>query len=137
MSDVISDLHTEGHLTPRQFRAAVAFLGDLRGVHGRSAGLVGEMAEKVDSGCRTRLGPSGGPSGIFALDQRLNRLRGHERRLMEYLIKHRELARGSLSDFGRLHSGYKTARTTRAVAIGRIGALLDTLADEYLEPDAA
>lgn len=135
MSDVISDLHTEGHITPRQFRAAVAFLCDLQASHGSSGGLVGEVAERVQTGVRARLWPPGGPAGIVALDQRLRRLRPHERRLMAFLVTHSELARGSLSDFGRTHSGYQTARTTRAVTVGRIGALLDTLAEEYLGPE--
>jgi hypothetical protein len=114
------------------------FLAELRGAHGTSAGLVSETAERVDAGVRQRLCPPGGPSGTLpALDARLNRLRSHERRLMAYLIRHRELVRGGLSDFGRTHSGYKTARTTRAFAVGQIAALLDTLAEEYLGPEQA
>lgn len=134
MGDVFADMRTEGHLSERQHLAGMLFLRDLQGQHGHSSGIVGEMRDKVDVSVRPRLWPPGGPSGsgLAPLDARLNRLRGHERRLMGWLIKHRELARGTLSDFGRLHSGYQTAKTQRAVAVGRIGALLDTLADEYL-----
>ncbi len=136
MGDVFEDLRTEKHISARQYQAAMLFLGDLGAAHGRSGGLVGSTTEKVQTGARERIWPPGGPRGIVALDQRLNRLRRHERRLMEFLIKHRELARGTLSDWGRVNSGYRTAKTARAVAVGRIGALLDTLADEYLGPDA-
>jgi hypothetical protein len=55
---------------------------------------------------------------------------------MANLVKMRELTRGSLADFGRTRSGYKARRDQIAVSIGRIGALLDTLADEYLGAEA-
>ncbi len=138
MGDMISDLHGEGHISARQLRAALAFLNDLHAWHGSSEGLVmGDMQDRVQLCRGARLWPPGGSSSasLAALDARLNRLRGHERRLMASLVKCRELARGSLSDLGRQLSGYKTARTTRAVMVGRIGALLDTLADEYLGPE--
>lgn len=133
MGDLLEDLQQERHLSERQWLAATLFLRDLQGVHGHSGGLVGELRDKVDVSVRPRLWPPGGPSGdLGALDARLNRLRGHERRLMEFLIRHRELARGSLKDFGRMHSAYTKRETARAYAIGRIAALLETLADEYL-----
>jgi hypothetical protein len=137
MGDVLEDLRSEGHLSARQHRAMALFLRDLQANHGTSEGVVGLLAERVQSSTRSRLWPPGGSSGgLAALDALLYGLRPHERRLVAFLVKHREEARGTLSDFGRVHSGYKTPRTTRAVAIGRIGALLDTLADEYLGPEA-
>jgi len=135
MGDIISDLHSERHLTARQFRAAVLFLSDLQAAHGDSGGLVGSGTEKVQTAARERLRPPGGPHGIVELDRRLNRLRPHERRLMTFLVTHREQARGKLSDYGRLRSGYSKRETARAVTVGRIGALLDTLAEEYLGPE--
>jgi hypothetical protein len=136
MGDVLDDLAAEGHLSTRQYRAVVLFLADLRAYHGRSDGLVGQTTEKVDSALREQICPPGGPRGIVELDNRLNRLRPHERRTMRDLVICREKPRGTLSDLGRLLSGYKTAKTTRAVMVGRIGALLDTLAEEYLGPEA-
>jgi hypothetical protein len=133
MGDVFEDMRAEAHLTERQYLAGLMVLRDLQAWHGTSGGIVGEVRDKVDVSTRPLLWPPGGPS-IAALDYRLNRLRPHERRLMAFLIKHRELARGTLGDFGRMYSGYKTAKTTRAVTVGRIGALLDSLADEYLGP---
>lgn len=130
MSDVVAGLMM--HLTARQRHAVGLFLRDLQAHHGRSDGLVGEMSPKVQTGVRERLRPPGGPLGIVELDERLNRLRPHERRLMGWLIKHRELVRGTLADLGRSHSGYKARRDQVAVSVGRIGALADTLADEYL-----
>ena len=131
MGDVLEDLRQEGHLTQRQYQACVLFLRDLQAYHGDSAGLVGQVSERVSMSNRPRVRPSGGPS-ISHLDSLLGGLRPHERELMAYLVKGREQLRGTLADFGRLHSGYQTMRTARAVAVGRIGALLDTLVDEYL-----
>jgi hypothetical protein len=137
MGDVLDTLKEDGHLSERRYRAGMLFLADLQAAHGSSDGLVGQASEKVDSGARERLRPPGGPSGIAELDGRLNRLRRHERRLMEWLIRHRELNRGSLADLGRMDSGYATVKTGRAYAAGRIASLLDTLAEEYLGPEAA
>jgi hypothetical protein len=135
MADVFEDLRAEGHLTGRQHQAVIRFLAELQTHHGRSDGIVGQIAERVQTSVRARLWPPGGPSGnLGSLDARLNRLRGHERRLMAYLIKHRELTRGSLRDFGRVHSAYTKRETARAYAVGRIAALAETLADEYLGP---
>ena len=136
MGDIIDALKEEGHLSRRQHQAGVLLLRDLRAYHGQSDGLVGQTAEKVDSGSRARLWPPGGPC-IVALDARLNRLRPHERRLMAWLIRQRELPRGMLRDLGRDVSGYTDRIPARAVAVGRIGALLDTLADDYLGVDGA
>jgi hypothetical protein len=135
MGDVFADLRQEKHLTARQYQAGLWLLAELQARHGASAGLVGEVAEKVDTCVRARLWPPGGPSGIAILDARLRRLRGHERRLMEFLIRSRELPRGRLADFGRTHSAYTKRETARAVAVGRISAFLDSLADEYLGPE--
>jgi hypothetical protein len=44
--------------------------------------------------------------------------------------------RGTLSDLGRQRSGYATQKTARAFAVGRVSALLDTLADQYLGVEA-
>lgn len=135
MGDVISDLHNEGHISPRQFRAVVCFLSDWQAYHGHSGGLVGQLAEKVQTAPREPLWPPGGPVGIVEFDRRLNRLRPHERTLLRFLVTHREKARGTLSDLGRQISGYKTAKTTRAVVVGRVGALCDSLAEIYTEPE--
>jgi hypothetical protein len=131
MGDVLDSLREEGHLSDRRYRAGMAFLAELQASHGQSAGLVGQLAEKVDTGATQRLWPSGGSRGIVALDARLNRLRRHERELMSWLVQHKERNRGSLADLGRIDSGYQTVRTGRAYAAGRIAALLDTLAEEY------
>jgi hypothetical protein len=137
MGDVLDSLREDGHLSERRYKAGVLFLADLQAVHGSSDGLVGQTSEKVDTGVRERMRPPGGPCGIVALDQRLNRLRKHERELMGWLVQHKERNRGSLADLGRVDSGYRTAKTGRAYAAGRIASLLDTLAEEYLGAEAA
>lgn len=131
MGELISELHSEGHVNPRQFRAVVALLSDLRAYHGDSGGLVGYPTEKVQTGASERIWPPGGPPGIVELGNRLNRLRPHERHLMRRLVVGKEMARGTLADLGRLSSGYKTAKTRKAVAVGRICAFLDTLVEIY------
>lgn len=133
--DVISDLHSEGHISARGFRAAVLFLSDLRAAHGSSGGLVSQLSDKVQTGARELLWPPGGPVGIAEFDRRVNRLRPHERQLLAFLVKHREHARGTLADLGRQISGYKTAKTMRAVVVGRVGALCDSLAELYPESE--
>ena len=133
-SDIISDLHSEGHISPRRFRAGVVLLIDWQAAHGRSVGLVGSTAEKVQTGFRERLCPTGGPS-IAGFDQRLHRLPPHQRQLLKELVTSKEHARGSLSDIGRRHSGYQTARTARAVAVGMIVVLLDAVAEVWLGPE--
>lgn len=140
MGDVFDEMRDEGHLSFRQHLAAMAFLADLQASHGSSAGLVGDMSPRVQVGLRAPLAPPAGQGGVelVKLDERLGKkLRPHERRLMGALVMCREKARGTLADLGRLASGYKTSRTTRAVMVGRIGALLDTLAEEYLGPEGA
>jgi hypothetical protein len=134
MGDVLETLHQEGRLTDRRYRAGMLFLADLQATHGDSSGLVGQIGEKVQAGVRERLAPPGGPRGIADLDGRLNRLRRHERELMGWLVRHKERNRGSLADLGRVDAGYVTVKTGRAYAAGRISALLDTLAEEYLGP---
>ena len=138
MGDVFDDLREEGHITSRQHLTAMLFLRDLQASHGSSGGLVGDTTPRVQTGLQQRLAPPDGHGhyALARLDNRLHRLRSHERRLMGALVKVREQARGSLSDLGRMASGYKTSRTTRAVMVGRIGALLDTLAEEYLGPES-
>lgn len=135
LPDILSDLLDEGHLSPRLARAAMALIRDLQAPHGRSAGLVGSTAEKIQTGLREPLWPSGGPRGIVAFDERINRLWQHERQWMAELVKSRESARGSLADLGRQRSGYKTAKTTRAVAVGMTVAFLHSLAEIYFGPD--
>ena len=135
MADVIDDIDMEGHLTSRHRLAATMFMADLQSSHGTSEGVVADTQPRVDTSVRPRFWPVGSPGDIASLDQRLNRLRRHERQLMGHLVKSRELARGSLSDYGRMRSGYQSQKTARAYAVGRVVALLDTLADEYLGPE--
>lgn len=134
MGDVISDLHQEGHVSPKQFRAAVSFLNDLHAWHGGSGGLVlGDIDDRVQMSHEGRLWPPGGSysAALGAFDARLKLLRPHERHLMRRLVVGKEMARGTLADLGRLSSGYKTAKTRKAVAVGRICAFLDTLVEIY------
>lgn len=133
MVDVLTSLVKEGHLTQAQARAGYAFLKDLQKHQGSSDGLVGQVAERVDSSTRSRLAPpDGGGSDAYA--QVLRGLRPHERELLHFLVIHKELPRGSLADWGRLNSAYKTPKTCKAMAVGAIRMMLDSMAALYTVP---
>jgi hypothetical protein len=132
--DVLADLRQQGHLTQRQFSAGTLFLRDLQASHGQSAGLVSNIAERIDAGRRPALRPPGGPS-IALLDQRLNRLHPHERDLLKVLVTVREKPRGTLTDYARTRSAYNTQRDQRTFGVARVTGLLDSLADLYMPVD--
>ena len=131
--DIVEGLEREGHLSPRQQKAAAAFLHDLRGSHGWSGGLVSFISERVDTGRQDRLRPPGGAS-IADLDMRLKRLHPHERTLLANLVKAGEASQDALSRYGRSRSGFTAQKTARAFSTGRISGLLESLADAYLGP---
>lgn len=133
MGDVLEELHKEGHVSDAHYVATCRFLHDLRRSHGTSDGIVGQMCERVQTSTRERLAPPGGgdPDAWVRVMRALNGLAWHERMLFSYLVRQKELARGSLSDFGRQVSGYKTNKTTRAYAVGRINSLLASIAELY------
>jgi hypothetical protein len=133
LGDIIDDLRHEGHLSPRQLKAVLIFLAELQRSHGASAGLVTNISEKVDLSRREAQRPPGGAS-ITELDHRLHRLRPHERELLKCLITAREKPRGTLTDYGKARCGFSQQRTAKAFAIGRVSALLESLADDFLGP---
>jgi hypothetical protein len=65
------------------------------------------------------------------MDRVVGNLRTHERETMAYLIRCRELSRGTLAERGRQTSGYTHGRAARAFMTGRIVALLDSIAEVY------
>jgi hypothetical protein len=101
---------------------------------GSSAGLVLQFADKVDAGGLLGFKPCY-PGDSFALQaqERISKmllgLRQHERALLTFLIVRRERAYGKLSDYGKGKSSYSVNRTAHACAIGRLGALLDSVAE--------
>ena len=85
MPDILEELDQDGHLTPRQRQAAALILRHLRASHGSSNGVVGEIAEKVDTSRQPPAWPAGSdgaPIGI--LDGMLRGLRLHERELVAF-----------------------------------------------------
>ena len=133
MGDVVDELHREGHVSDAHYVASCRLLEDMRRSHGTSDGIVGQVCERVQSSRRERLAPPGGgdPDAFARMTRLLDGLAGHERRLLNFLIVQRELARGSLSDLGRMSSGYKTNKTTRAFAVGRVMSLLASIHEVY------
>lgn len=139
LGDVVLELQKEKHLTTEQVRAALSFLRDLRSAYGSSAGVVGQIAERVDASLTLRLGPPGRAANASheRMSYVLRQLRAHERETLHFLIMRRELPRGGLSDLGRIYSGYRTQRTMRAAATGQVRALLATVAELYASPMVA
>jgi hypothetical protein len=131
--DVLMELHKEGHISDVQYVTACRLVQDMQRAHGSSAGIVSQTQERVQTSLRSRTAPPGGgdPDAFARMDRLLSQLRGHERDVLAFLILKRELPRGSLSDLGRLLSRYQTNKTTRAAAVGRIGALLDSVVELY------
>jgi len=131
--DVLAELHKEGHITDRQYGTACRFVADMQASHGTSDGIVSQTQERVQTSHRARTRPPGGgdPDAFARMDRLLCQLRSHERGVLEFLILRRELPRGSLCDLGRQLSRYQTNKTTRAAAVGRIGALLDSVVELY------
>lgn len=134
LGDVLVELRKEGHISDQQYALACCLLRDMRKAHGNSNGIVASfMQERVQTSTRNRDRPPGGgdPDAFRRMDAVLHGLRRHERDVLAYLICRRELPRGSLSELGRGRSAYKTQKTMRAAAVGRIGALLDSIAEVY------
>jgi hypothetical protein len=132
--DVIEELWKEGHIPQEHYMSARRFLHDMRRFHGHSHGVV-QYGERVQSSYTDRLPALGGSSEAFRRVQKLlDGLYAHDRGLFNYLVRKKELARGSLSDLGRMWSGYKTNKTTRAYMAGRVASLIATMHENYCEP---
>ena len=130
MSDVLEGLKQEGHLTSRQYEAGVLLLALLQASHGNSAGLIGELLDKVDGKAYQPSAPIGGSgSGIRELDHLLKGLRQHEREFFKAMVKLRESSRGALEGWAGTKSSYKTNKTRRSFAVGRATAFLDGVAE--------
>lgn len=131
--DVVGQLGKEGHVPAPHLVSAFRLLSDMRSAHGTSAGIVPQYGERVQTSIRARQHPPGGgnPDAFARMSRLLASLRAHERALLAWLIIHRELPRGELSDLGRMASGYRTSKTTRAHTVGRISGLLASIAELY------
>lgn len=133
LGDVLTGLHREGHVRPHQARAVSLFLDDMRRCHGSSAGLVCQMDnDKIGNSGKAMFLTSHGD--LFAFERMqslLASLHPHERQTLAFLITCKEKDRGSLADYGRRHSAYEPAKTTRAWSVGRISALLESIAERY------
>jgi hypothetical protein len=133
MGDVVDELYKEGHVSDVEYVACCRFLDDLRRSHGTSDGIVSQVCERVQTSRRERLAPPGGgdPDAFARVTRFLDGLPQHQRAWINFLIVKREVARGSLSDLGRIFSGYKTNKTTRAFATGRVTAIVASIAESY------
>lgn len=136
LGDILVDLHKEGHISNDQFVSACRFLEDLKNARGNSNGLVPVVEERVQTSIRARLFPAGGAANEAQnrMAGVLDQLRLHEREVLHFLIMKRELSRGTLTDFGRITSNYKTAKTMRAVAVGQVRSLLAAIAEISTHP---
>jgi hypothetical protein len=135
MGDVFEDIRE--HLDERRYLTAQMIMARLQRGHGNSAGMVSQPTDKVDGRRFAPMLPigSGSDPDFIELDKDLRRLPPSERSFMAYLVKHRELplVRG-WDDWGRRNSGFKTRKTSRAVTIGRVIAMLDVVGSIWFPP---
>lgn len=133
LGDTLEELFKEGHISGMQYAVALRFLEDMRNAYGSSAGLVGVVEERVQTSTKTYHAPPGVPANAAQrrMSHVLRSLREHERETLHFLIMRRELARGGLSDLGRIKSNYQTQKTTRAAATGLVRALVATIVEVY------
>jgi len=133
IADVLGILQREGHIPSHQVLAISKLLDDMRAAHGSSKGLVCQMDnDRVgNSGTALFLTSHGDLYAFERMQSLLASLHPHERRTLAHLITYKEKDRGSLNDFGRTHSAYETPKTARAFAIGRVSALLQSIAERY------
>jgi hypothetical protein len=134
--EALVELQREGHINSRQLLAGVLFYRDMQKAHGTSQGIVmaltrGSVDCTFNPATVALPGGGGDPDAFRRMDHCLHKLKEHERAILAWLVKRKEHKRGSFSDLGRTFSNYRTLRTTKAVAIGRIGALLDTIGEVY------
>ena len=129
IDDIRGDGRGEGasHLTIWQYQAAQLIMQHMAGTIGSSEGLVGQMGTKVDCSTRPRMAPPN-PGGAIneQVSRQLKGLREHEVELLSRIAYGRGRC---LEDYGKVKSSYKTSKTARAFAIGRVTALLDTVAE--------
>jgi len=130
----VHELYREGHIPEEHYVSAQRFLQDVRKFHGHSHGVV-QYGERVQSSYKDRLPVLGGrPDAFRRMQKMLDGLYAHDRGLFNYLVRQKELARGSLSDLGRMWSGYTTNKTTRAYMTGRVASLVASMHESYSEP---
>jgi hypothetical protein len=132
---VVDDIQKEAnHLTTWQKLAAALLMQHMSGVIGSSDGLVGQMSTKVDCSTRPRAAPPNSYGSVnHQIAQVVSSLRPHEKDLLSRIARGRG---GCLADYGKVKSGFQVNRTARAFAIGRVSALLDTVAElAQLKPE--
>lgn len=134
--DALEELKTEGHLSRRQYAAGQHLLRVLQRFHGSSAGLVGQLLDKVDCKEYVPSWPLGGGVGcdLEELEELLKPLPRSERDFLRFLVKHREKVRGTLADWASVKSSYKSNKTRRAATVGRTLGFLDAVAEVCFGP---
>lgn len=133
MGEIIEGLRKEGHIRDSLYVPAARLLDDMRRAHGSSRLGSVMLMERVQGSVQPRCWPAGGgdPDAFARMNVVLCQLMGHERRTMAYMIRAREVPRGSLADQGRWLSGYEHSRAARAYMTGRICSLLESIAEVY------
>ena len=131
--DILEDLKREGHIRDELYIAGFRLIHDMTRCHGHSGGLIGSYDDNPKGGRHERLPAVHVPDmdAFSRMDRVLGGLRGHERELLSYCVKSRDLARGGISDWGRQRSKYSTAKTQRAWTVGQIRSLLESIFELY------
>jgi hypothetical protein len=134
LTDILTDLRREGHISDALMVSACRLVHDMTRMHGSSAG-VSSYSERLDSGVApSKRSCRSDPDAFARMDRALGLLRRHERQLLATCILAKENHRGTLTDWGRQHSQYKTPKTQKAMATGAMRSLLGTIHEIYSPP---
>jgi hypothetical protein len=130
MAEVLDEMRRQKRLTDSELHAGYLFLRDLCAYHGRTGGLVGSTAERVDKSLSVGAGANW-TRAHERCQRALDGLHGHERRVLEWMICHRERARPDLATLGRQVSTYSNRDHAIAAAVSAIAGVLRSIMEVY------
>lgn len=130
--DLLTDLKRQGHISDDLYIAGCRLVHDMTRFHGSSAGIVAQYGERTAKGDGSSERRNVSDFDAFRrMDAILSAMRDHERKMLAFCVLSRELERGSLADWGRQQSSFKTRQQAKAVAVGQVKTLLQTISELY------
>lgn len=136
LSQMLVDLHREGHLTAAQCEAGLQLVRDLQALQREAGAATARYDERMAAGTRRR-DPTGTRHDVLAaLTYVTTNLRHHERRTLS-LVLSAQSKRGAIADIGRQCSTYSNQKSAKGYAVGLVANLLDTIGELYQERGAA
>ena len=129
---ILLDLSAQGRITKLQAAAALALDADLEANTGRSLCKVGSYEPRVDGGGHGWREPQIGidHDASDRIDRLTMMLHPHERDLLGQIIRLNFVARGGIAALA-VETCYGSEQLRNAAIIGRVQALLDTVAVFY------